>query len=598
MASMSTMTAQADERARKDNTRYECEATNRSTQCEQISGKLVELRRENTHAIPSADIQHVTEDLYEVSICPSNSPNPAGDPFVHEPIQLNTASIRLVDILPPHTNGTIRCSVRHTQISGPLVKTAYTCLSYAWGPPATTHTILMNEKPMKVGHNLWEFLCAVTVRKWKDPGKRHSIGSWYHDLWIDALCIDQTNDKEKNHQVQKMGRIYQGANEVIAWLGGDPSTAALFDYDEKDIPEFLGRGTEKSQLLRDLYQDLGEITYWNRAWVVQEIILAKDVYFLSRESTIRLYDLRRIGEKLGVLARVPEVAGLLKLVTERSMTVRPFNLIEIVELFRNKGCKDVRDRIYSVLSISCDGARLPVKYDSSMVELARSALRLYKDGVCLPNVFTILQAIEMGSKDLGLESYWPFIGLHRLKMQQHISPCTQCGEHRGTFPESISIPTVTDTRYICLHCNHSGLSMPIGVHQVCHNGHLCLVQGTELKSGSYDWHLFWMPFGGICWRKLEHQKYIITTKHGAFRALSLSVALVCELIELISLEQNHDAHYDLALEELKHRSFRRIKWTVFKQLGGSTTHETVSEINGTLPATQDQRMLIVARKRK
>jgi hypothetical protein len=587
MASVSTATARMDDCAHKDNSRHECETANRSTQDQQIPGKLMDMRIEKTHNTPSADMQRVTHDLHELSICPSGSPNPASGSFVHEPLQLNTASIRLVEILNPHTDGTIRCSIRHTKIAYPL---QYTCLSYVWGSPDTTHWILMNEKPMRVRQNLWEFLRTVSDKKEKSNVSDESlrISTCYYDLWVDALCIDQTNEKEKNHQVQQMGQIYKGATEVIAWLGRDANTAALFQHYKWRPPTLRDKETGHSEPWSDLFRDLGKITYWNRAWVVQEIVLAKQVYLLSQEFTIQLRDLKYIDEVVEDLVSVPEITGLITLVTNFSKTpIPPLKLIELVELFRHKECKDVRDRIYSVLSISCDGAKLPVNYDSSMVELARSVFRLSAGGVCLTNIFTTLQVLELGSTASNPEFYSPLVGLHRSKMLQYLSPCTHCGEKTGSFSRHISISTVTETRYICLLSNHSGSLAIKGVHEVCHNGHLCLVRGAGLGSGSFEWHLFWRPFDGISWRKLEHQKYIITTKHGAFRALFLSVGLIGELIELISLEQDHNVQYDLALEEFRHRPFRRLKWIVVKQLNRSTTHERVSGITALLPTTRD-----------
>lgn len=48
-------------------------------------------------------------------------------------------------------------------------------------------------------------------------------------LWIDALCIDQQNHEERNHQVQMMARIYNGATQACIWLGedNDDSTKAI-----------------------------------------------------------------------------------------------------------------------------------------------------------------------------------------------------------------------------------------------------------------------------------------------------------------------------------------------------------------------------------
>jgi hypothetical protein len=38
-------------------------------------------------------------------------------------------------------------------------------------------------------------------------------------VWVDAICIDQGNDFERNHQVGLMRRIYSAASEVFVYLG-------------------------------------------------------------------------------------------------------------------------------------------------------------------------------------------------------------------------------------------------------------------------------------------------------------------------------------------------------------------------------------------
>jgi hypothetical protein len=46
-------------------------------------------------------------------------------------------------------------------------------------------------------------------------------------FWIDALCIDQKNEGERNHQVGQMSRIYTRAKRVVVWLGReDPDLVA------------------------------------------------------------------------------------------------------------------------------------------------------------------------------------------------------------------------------------------------------------------------------------------------------------------------------------------------------------------------------------
>jgi Heterokaryon incompatibility protein (HET) len=38
-------------------------------------------------------------------------------------------------------------------------------------------------------------------------------------LWVDALCINQSDDGEKSEAVQQMKAIYQDAIHVVVWLG-------------------------------------------------------------------------------------------------------------------------------------------------------------------------------------------------------------------------------------------------------------------------------------------------------------------------------------------------------------------------------------------
>ena len=38
-------------------------------------------------------------------------------------------------------------------------------------------------------------------------------------IWVDALCIDQRNLTEKAEQIPLMGKIFAGADHVLAWLG-------------------------------------------------------------------------------------------------------------------------------------------------------------------------------------------------------------------------------------------------------------------------------------------------------------------------------------------------------------------------------------------
>lgn len=93
-----------------------------------------------------------------------------------------------------------------------------------------------------------------------DEALRHLRGS-EEDLvlWIDQICIDQTNNVEKGEQVSAMSIIYARTAEVLIWLG-----PAHSDSDKiMDVWEIVGQGARswglESYLTRDRLSVLWEM---------------------------------------------------------------------------------------------------------------------------------------------------------------------------------------------------------------------------------------------------------------------------------------------------------------------------------------------------
>ena len=56
-------------------------------------------------------------------------------------------------------------------------------------------------------------------------------------LWVDAVCIDQANIKERGEQVQIMRRIFTNATHVWIWLGlEESSTSDAVSYTHLTLP--------------------------------------------------------------------------------------------------------------------------------------------------------------------------------------------------------------------------------------------------------------------------------------------------------------------------------------------------------------------------
>ena len=83
----------------------------------------------------------------------------------------------------------------------------YEALSYAWGSLKKTCSISINKQNLAVTENL-----HVALLRLQDS-------SLERILWVDAVCINQSNLEEQEHQVQLMAKIYSKAHRVIVWLG-------------------------------------------------------------------------------------------------------------------------------------------------------------------------------------------------------------------------------------------------------------------------------------------------------------------------------------------------------------------------------------------
>ena len=83
----------------------------------------------------------------------------------------------------------------------------YEALSYVWGGTTDMVPLRVHQDTIYITKNL--ALALRHLRRMASP----------RVLWIDALCINQIDIVERNHQVAQMRYIYENAVEVLVWLG-------------------------------------------------------------------------------------------------------------------------------------------------------------------------------------------------------------------------------------------------------------------------------------------------------------------------------------------------------------------------------------------
>lgn len=93
---------------------------------------------------------------------------------------------------------------------------SYHCLSYLWGDPSPAWPVTVNRVEVLIPHNLGQALSQVSTDR--------SV----EFLWADAICINQNDQLEKEHQISMMGQIYENAEAVLAWLGPETNSSRRF----------------------------------------------------------------------------------------------------------------------------------------------------------------------------------------------------------------------------------------------------------------------------------------------------------------------------------------------------------------------------------
>jgi hypothetical protein len=81
-----------------------------------------------------------------------------------------------------------------------------------------------------------------------------------------------------------MKRIYSSARCVYSWLGFRNTSlyTGLFDRWLVKHIRTLVYNTSRREQEHDQLLDLDRVQYWERIWIIQEFLLAKDVYLLAK----------------------------------------------------------------------------------------------------------------------------------------------------------------------------------------------------------------------------------------------------------------------------------------------------------------------------
>lgn len=201
----------------------------------------------------------------------------------------------------------------------------YMALSYTWGDEWSQGEIYVNGQRHRISKNLYHVLLIIRDEVYD----KH--------VWIDALSISQVDPAEKANHIGLIGKIFQQATHVVAWVGPsepdgldisqlhEPLTDASYNSlvprrsifrkvggvlfhpedqvklalsklssrsstDSRRTTEYRNRAAMLSKLLQR--------KYFQRTWIVQELIFSRNITFHCDFDTISWETLMGLIEEI------------------------------------------------------------------------------------------------------------------------------------------------------------------------------------------------------------------------------------------------------------------------------------------------------------
>jgi hypothetical protein len=258
----------------------------------------------------------------------------------------------------------------------------YTALSYAWGEGSKSVYVPTEFGSCRVSNTLIRFF--EQVQESDEDSKAY--------YWVDAICIDQSNVAERNEQVLRMKEIYEAAEQIVVWLNAHH----IFPPDLPDFPWVpgnprLSRLRHPAELEDVTLIEIFRCAWWKRAWIIQE---ASTPAIRNTSQTIVMWigryrydfdDVLQASERLRESPAggndnhrlPPMVDDLAWIRVQRAQAASRLEIYDLLPRVRRCEASDMRDKIYSILAISCDydAKDLKPEYGKPTAEIYTSLVR-------------------------------------------------------------------------------------------------------------------------------------------------------------------------------------------------------------------------------
>lgn len=294
--------------------------------------------------------------------------------FMGDAQVLGDDEFRLLDLHPGEPDMPLIGALRKVRLSGHDV---YEPLSYTWEDHPTDVT--------KDGNDIHPFLflhdnydaeaciqlqtnCARALCRIRDDRVIRTV-------WVDAICINQSDLAERSRQVSLMERIYSRPHTVVVYVGHESKEHhSHMAMRLLNNPEMLNAGP-LDDLQRSSIHHFVNRPYFRRMWIVQECALATSLKLICGPDEVYISEFTRTSLEILVAARQEQVIpAWLKHSRQMPLsTKRPEGSAQAKQLLglmfdtASCECSELKDRIFALLSLLGTVTDEDVGYDKRLV---------------------------------------------------------------------------------------------------------------------------------------------------------------------------------------------------------------------------------------
>jgi hypothetical protein len=280
--------------------------------------------------------------------------------YKYSPLNKGAREIRLMTLFPGTVSSEIRVSLEIVPFTRDDVYD-FEALSYAWGTAENPTEIFIGasgHQVLSVTQNLAE---ALPYLRYEDRSRV---------LWIDAICVNQQDLKERSRQVERMADIFTKASRVVVWLGPESSDSSVamdcFHTISENIQVHPVMKTIRSLSNETHWEDIyfrlpsSRAQYWSmyrflqRSWF--ERLGSRNTAVKCGAKEIPWSSICTAGACLYAKAKhpeflTPELLSSVERVNALCNTERETQFVELIKNTQRCLCSDPKDRVFAILSL-------------------------------------------------------------------------------------------------------------------------------------------------------------------------------------------------------------------------------------------------------